>query len=85
VEVASLRLAPGAHTGTELVRHEGQEIVVLKTGRLTVQIGGSRTDLYAGDSLRLDAACPHRFANEADEIAEALLVVRMSTPSTYGH
>lgn len=85
LEIASLFLAPGAPTGTELVRHEGQEIVVLRAGRLTVQIGGSRSDLRAGDSIRLDAECPHRFANDGSEVADVLLVVHMTQPSKYGH
>ncbi|MDG4669278.1 cupin domain-containing protein [Mycobacterium sp. 236(2023)] len=85
LEVASLRLAPGAHTGVELVRHEGQEIVVVQTGRLSVQIGSTFHDLCAGDSIRLDADCPHRFANNGDEVSDALLVVRVSAPDKYGH
>lgn len=84
LEVASLLLAPGAHTGDELVRHEGQEIVVLNTGTLTVQISGTRTELNAGDSLRLDADCPHRFANNGMTDADVLLI-RMSTLTRYGH
>lgn len=84
LEVASLLLAPGAHTGTELVSHEGQEIVVLRSGRLTVQIGGTRTELSSGDSIRLDAASPHRFANTGTEVAD-VLVVAMSAPTKYGH
>lgn len=85
LEVASLRLAPGAHTGTDLVRHDGQEIVVVQSGTLTVQIGSTRNELGAGDSIRLDADRPHRFANDGDEVSEALLVVRVSTSAQRGH
>jgi transcriptional regulator with XRE-family HTH domain len=85
LEVASLRLAPGAHTGDELVRHDGQEIVVVQAGTLSVQIGTTFHELYAGDSIRLDADCPHRFENNGDEASEALLVVRVSAPDKYGH
>lgn len=85
LEVASLVLAPGSHTGSELVRHEGQEIVILQAGLLSVHIGTTRTDLSAGDSLRLDAEIPHRFVNTGDTDADVLLVVRTSTPTTYGH
>ncbi|MBB2990296.1 transcriptional regulator with XRE-family HTH domain [Mycolicibacterium iranicum] len=85
LEVASLRLAPGAHTGAELVRHDGQEIVVVQAGVLTVQIGGTLTELDAGDSIRLDADWPHRFANNGTCLSEALLVVRVSAPGRNGH
>ncbi|WP_197420092.1 cupin domain-containing protein [Mycobacterium sp. NAZ190054] len=85
VEVASLRLAPGAHTGVELVRHEGYEIVVVQHGRLTVQIGGVENELEAGDAISLDAGSPHRFANNGDAVSEVLLVVRLSAVAKYGH
>lgn len=85
LEVASLHLAPGTDTGADLVRHAGQEIVVVRTGRLTVHSGTSRNELHAGDSIRLDAECPHRFANNGNEVTEVLLVVRVSVPNKYGH
>ncbi|ORB27772.1 transcriptional regulator, XRE family [Natranaerobius thermophilus JW/NM-WN-LF] [Mycolicibacterium parafortuitum] len=85
LEVAALKLAVGAHTGTELVRHEGQEIVVVQAGRLTVQSGTARHDLDAGDSIRLDADCPHRFANDGAEPAEALLIAQVSVSNSHGH
>ena len=85
LEVSSLTLAPRAHTGPELVRHEGQEIVILRTGHLTIQWEGSDTELNAGDSLRLDAKRPHRFANNGTEIADVLLVVQMAMPSPFRH
>jgi transcriptional regulator with XRE-family HTH domain len=85
LEVASLRLDPGAHTGAELVRHEGQEIVVVQLGSLTVQIGEAHNVLGAGDSIRLDAQCPHRFANDSADVSEALLVVGIAVPNTHGH
>lgn len=84
LEVAALLLAPGAHTGTELVSHDGQEIIVLRNGRLTVQVGNTDTDLLSGDSIRLDATSPHRFVNTGTEYAD-VLVVAMSASSRYGH
>jgi transcriptional regulator with XRE-family HTH domain len=85
LEVASLHLAPGAHTGSEMVRHEGQEVVVVQSGTLTVHINETVTDLESGDSIRLDAAYPHRFANNGAEVSKALLVVRIPIPHQYGH
>jgi len=85
LEVTSLQLSPEAHTGRELIRHQGHEIVVVQSGRLTVQIGSDIAELNAGDSIALDAECPHRFANDGGVTTEALLVVRMSTLAEYGH
>lgn len=85
LEVASLRLAPGAHTGAELVRHDGREIVVVQAGTLHVQIGATHHELQPGDSIQLDARHPHRFANNGAEISEVLLVVRVSVANKHGH
>lgn len=85
LEVASLHLDPGAHTGSEMVRHEGQEVVVLQSGTLTVHINDTVTVLDAGDSIRFDASAPHRFANTGTTAARSLLVVRIPLPHHYGH
>lgn len=85
LEVASLHLEPGSHTGSEMVRHEGQEVVVVQSGILTVHINETVTELASGDSIRLDAAVPHRFANNGTVASECLLVVRIPVPHQYGH
>jgi len=83
LEVAMLTLAPGTHTGTELVRHEGQEIVVVQEGTLTVEIADSSNELEVGDSLRLNAEVPHRFVNRGSRRSRVLLVAQaMSQPRT---
>ncbi|CAN5464303.1 XRE family transcriptional regulator [soil metagenome] len=85
LEVTALQLDPGTHTGDEFVRHEGQEIVVVQAGALTVQINDDSFELTEGDSIRLDADSPHRFANEGAAVSHVLLVVRLPTHSQHGH
>ncbi|CAN5689691.1 XRE family transcriptional regulator [soil metagenome] len=85
LEVTALQLEPGAHTGAEFVRHEGQEIVVVQSGGLTVQINDDSFELTEGDSIRLDAESPHRFANNGATESHVLVVVRLPTHSQYGH
>lgn len=85
LEVATLTLEPGAHTGAELVRHEGQEVVIAQTGVITVQINSDTVELAEGDSIRLDAQSPHRFSNEGTEMCRALLIVRLPKVNQYGH
>lgn len=85
LEVAALQLQPGAHTGEEFVRHEGQEVVVVQSGSLTVYINDDTFELSEGDSIRLDAESPHRFANVGTTESHVLLVVRLPAHSQYGH
>ncbi|AQA03738.1 hypothetical protein BVC93_16360 [Mycobacterium sp. MS1601] len=85
LEVAALQLEPGAHTGDEFVRHEGQEVVTVQTGELTVHINDDTFELGEGDSIRLDAESPHRFANNSAAMSHVLLVVRLPAHQQYGH
>lgn len=85
IEIARLVLDPGAHTGAELVRHDGREVVVVQSGSLTVQIAQDTFELAEGDAIHLDADRPHRFVNGGDVISEATLVVRLTTAGRYGH
>ena len=42
-----------------LTTHEGQEIDIVISGKLLVQVGEHRTTLEAGDSIYFDSATPH--------------------------
>ena len=83
--MTALQLEPGTHTGDELVRHEGQEVVLVEDGTLTVQINDDTFELAAGDSIRLDAESPHRFANRGELVSHVLLVVRLPVYTQHGH
>ncbi len=85
LEVAALQLEPGAHTGTEFVRHEGREIVVVQAGTVTVYIDDDTFQLAEGDSIRLDAESPHRFANNGAVVSRVLLIVQLPFRSLYSH
>ena len=43
----------------ELTTHEGQELDIVVSGSLLVQVGDHRTTLHAGDSIYLDSSAPH--------------------------
>ena len=43
----------------ELTTHEGQELDLVLSGSLLVQVGEHRTTLQAGDSIYFDSATPH--------------------------
>ncbi|CAN5532041.1 XRE family transcriptional regulator [soil metagenome] len=85
LEVVALQLEPGAHTGDELVRHEGHEVVVVQEGALTVQVNDDVYELKTGDSIGLDADNPHRFANPGRKVAHVTLVLRLPVAGESGH
>ena len=85
VEIVELRLEPGAHTGVELVRHEGHEVVLVRGGALTVQVVDDLFELATGDSLGLNADHPHRFSNNGDVVSHTVVVMRLSVARDYGH
>lgn len=46
-------------------RHEYEAIYIIE-GTLTVELGGERLELHAGDCLVMPPGVPHRFANLSD-------------------
>ena len=74
------RYAPGADTGAEMLRHEGEEGGVVVTGRIELTVGGETRQLGPGDAYYFTSAIPHRFRNTGTEPCE---IVSASTPPTF--
>lgn len=70
---------PGAESGAALT-HEGEDVVVVLKGRLSVEVGGSWHELAAGDSIFFASELPHRWCNRERTPAEAIWV---STPPSF--
>jgi transcriptional regulator with XRE-family HTH domain len=80
VEIAVAELPPGASTGDEPYVHgESEELVVVISGQVVVQVDDVQHLLHPGDSIRYRSSVPHRLANTGTEHAEVLWVV--SPPS----
>jgi mannose-6-phosphate isomerase-like protein (cupin superfamily) len=71
--------APGADTGSEMLRHAGEEGGVVVSGRVEVTIGGQTRILGPGDAYYFASAVPHRFRNRGRERCE---IISASNPPT---
>jgi transcriptional regulator with XRE-family HTH domain len=74
------RYAPGADTGADMLRHEGEEGGVVVRGRIELTVGGETRVLGPGDAYYFTTAIPHRFRNSGSEPCE---IVSASTPPTF--
>jgi transcriptional regulator with XRE-family HTH domain len=70
---------PGAQSGAALT-HEGEDVVVVLKGRLSVEVGGAWHELAAGDSIYFNSELPHRWCNRSKVRAEAIWV---SSPPSF--
>jgi transcriptional regulator with XRE-family HTH domain len=74
------RYAPGADTGADMLRHQGEEGGVVVRGRIELTIGGECRVLGPGDAYYFTSAIPHRFRNTGNEPCE---IISASTPPTF--
>jgi transcriptional regulator with XRE-family HTH domain len=57
---------PGADTGAEMLRHQGEECGIIITGCLTVTAGAQEKVLLPGDAYYFRSDIPHRFRNQGE-------------------
>jgi transcriptional regulator with XRE-family HTH domain len=74
------RYAPGADTGADMLRHQGEEGGVVVRGRIELTVGGETRVLGPGDAYYFTSAIPHRFRNTGQEPCE---IISASTPPTF--
>ena len=71
---------PGADTGSDMLRHAGEEGGVVVRGKVELTVGGQTRVLEAGDAYYFSSSTPHRFRNVGDEVCE---IISASTPPTF--
>lgn len=74
-----LRAEPGADSGPALT-HEGEDIVIVLEGQLSVDVAGVWHELDAGDSIYFNSELSHRWANRRKQVAEAIWI---SSPPSF--
>jgi len=74
------RYAPGSDTGTDMLRHAGEEGGVVVRGRIELTVGGESRVLGPGDAYYFTSAIPHRFRNLGTESCE---IISAATPPTF--
>lgn len=65
---------PGGQSGKHVHSHSREEFAFVLRGRVTLTLSDEESELVAGDAVTLPAHAPHRWANNADEPVEILLV-----------
>jgi transcriptional regulator with XRE-family HTH domain len=70
-----LTIAKESETPESLYTHEGEEFLLVLSGRAEIQIEEDRFDLDAGDSVYLDAGLRHRLARLGEEEAKVLAIL----------
>jgi transcriptional regulator with XRE-family HTH domain len=77
VEFLHVNYAPGACSSRDgaFMRHAGQELGYVLSGRLVVDVGFDSYQLGAGDSISFPAPTPHRLSNPGTEPTAAVWCV----------
>ncbi len=71
----SVRAAPGQDTGPKVLKHGGDETMVVLSGKLEVELDGVKQTLGSGDSIFIPRGLEHRVTNTGTEICEAIFVL----------
>ena len=64
---------PGAEGGPALA-HEGEDVVIVLQGQLSVDVAGTWHDLKAGDSIYFNSGLSHRWRNRRRQVAQAIWI-----------
>lgn len=62
-DLSIISLRPNCASSDALVIHDGDECIIVSSGRLRVEFAKEVIDLEVGDSLYFDSSTPHRLIN----------------------
>jgi transcriptional regulator with XRE-family HTH domain len=77
LETWQVTLEPGASSGSDPIRFDGEQIVICAEGRVTFRLDHVDYELHAGDSLHFRANIPHSWVNYGDTTARFSLTGTM--------
>ena len=69
---AEARVEPLANSGSEPMRHPGEELVYMLEGSMCFTVDGKRMELGPGDSIHFRTDRPHSWENPTERPARAL-------------
>jgi len=75
LEPMVITLDPGVGSGSEKIRHRGQEFVLGLEGRVDYAVGDSSYVVGPGDGLLFEASLPHAWCNPTWERSRFLLIL----------
>lgn len=71
---AVAKMAPGANSGEKLLKHPGEELVLVLRGEVRFHVGEQDFVLCEGDSLHFSGDVPHYWENASKKAAEVVWV-----------
>ncbi|MEM7169954.1 MAG: cupin domain-containing protein [Pseudomonadota bacterium] len=80
IELIWSEFKPGASSGLDPYKHDGDEVGVVLSGVLDLTIGDTTYRLEAGDSFGFKSTTPHRYENPGETTSVVLWAI---TPPTY--
>ena len=78
VEMMQLTLAPGMRSSNQARGHKGEEVALLLSGSIELEVENGTCVLHAGDSIRIKSGLKHRWRNVGEE--GCVLVFAISPP-----
>lgn len=85
IEPFRLIVKPGSGTYNDPVSHPGQEFVFCLDGEIDYFVDGQMYKLESGDSLLLEAKCPHSWRNTSQVTASLLLIFQTAKNHPLAH
>ena len=79
IEFCKMRLAPHMMSASKMYSHEGEEVLLVLEGTVTVYLEDAVYTLDEGDCIRIPSSQKHRWENRTDDIVEVIFAV--SPPS----
>ena len=72
--------APGRSTGSDALKHTGDETLLVLSGNFEIEVEGERQFLAPGDGVFIPIGRRHRFVNVGTQPGEAVFVL---SPAEY--
>lgn len=85
IEPFRLIVRPGSGTYNDPISHPGQEFVHCLKGEIEYFVDGQMYILESGDSLILEAKCPHCWRNTSQSTANLLLIFQAAQDYYFAH
>lgn len=80
IEFVFQKFPPHSNSGDAVCQHDGEEVLYVINGSLTLTLNDQAWALHAGDSARIPALTPHLWKNDTDEDVEVIYAI---TPPSF--
>lgn len=75
VAMFAVSAAPGQSTGSDALKHAGDEALLVLSGSFEIEVEGEKRTLGSGDSVFIPRGRHHRLSNIGSQTGEAVFVL----------